>query len=153
MSYGKATAAPTQITDQIFIGSNKHGRDLAVSNPSGIRAVLNVGTRGDYARANSIDYMSVPLLDSGPVSRDEQVACLAFIHYHTDRGSRVLIHCNAGRNRSAAIAIAHFLISGHARDYDTALRFIKSKREMCQIRLEIRMSILFMIDEPASISM
>jgi len=153
MSYGKATAAPTQITDLIFIGSNKHGRDLAVSNPSGIRAVLNVGDRGEYAKADSIDYRRISLLDSGPVSRDELVACLAFVYYHVNRGSRVLIHCNAGRNRSAAIAIAHFVISGQARDWDTAYKYVKSRRESVGVRVAIRMSILFAIDEPTSISM
>jgi len=97
--------------------------------------------------------MRIPLRDSGPVSLDELVACLAFIHYHVDRGSRVLIHCNAGRNRSAAIATAHFVISGQALDWDTALRFMKSKRECVGVRVEIRMSILFALDEPTSISM
>ncbi len=141
MSYGKATAAPTQITDLIFIGSNKHGRDLAVNNPSGIRAVLNVGDRSEYAKADSIDYRRIPLLDSGPVFRDELVACLAFIYYHVNRGSRVLIHCNSGRNRSAAIAIAHFLISGQARDWDTVYRYVKSKRECVGVRVAIRVSV------------
>jgi hypothetical protein len=52
MSYGKATAAPSHITDLIFIGSRRHAANLTADNPSAINAVLNVGS-GRYARAIS----------------------------------------------------------------------------------------------------
>lgn len=69
MSFGKATPTPSQITDLIFLGSNRHAVNLAMENPSGIKAVLNVGTRRQYEQADSIEYKRVPLEDAGPVTR------------------------------------------------------------------------------------
>lgn len=140
MSWGKSTAEPTQITDQIFLGSRRYAANLVVDNPSAIGAVLNVGT-GRCSQVDSIDYMHVPILDAGPISRDDLVACLAFIYYHVDRGARVLIHCNAGRNRSAAIAIAHLLVTGISADWNEAFHFVKSKRACVGVRVAIRVSV------------
>jgi len=70
MSYEKATAAPTQITDQIFLGSRRHAANLVADNPSAIGAVLNFGT-GLYDHADLIEYKHIPLLDAGPISADD----------------------------------------------------------------------------------
>jgi hypothetical protein len=54
MSWGKATAAPSQITDQSFLGSRRHAANLVADNSSAIGAVLNVGT-GLYDHADLIE--------------------------------------------------------------------------------------------------
>lgn len=144
MSFGKATAEPSQITDLIFIGSNRHAASLATENPFGIRAVLNVGTR-QYEQADSIEYKSVPLEDAGPVSRDDFLACIGFIKTHVGLGSRILIHCNAGRNRSAAIIIGYLLAAEQCPDWDDAFEYVKSRRECVGCHPKVKESVLLVV--------
>jgi protein-tyrosine phosphatase len=128
MSWGKATAVPSQITDLIFIGSNRHAADLASANPEGIAAVLNVGDRRLYKQEKSVEYKRVRLEDPGPISQDDFNSCVDFIKTHTERGNRILVHCNAGRNRSTAIVIGFLLTTGQLSRWTTAFKYVKSKR-------------------------
>lgn len=78
MSYGKATAAPSQITDRIFLGSNKHAGELDAS----FGTCLSVGSRMPRNRLDTIDYMYVPLLDNGPVTASDFSTCIEFVLTH-----------------------------------------------------------------------
>ena len=149
MSYGKATAAPSHITDLIFIGSRRHAANLTADNPSAINAVLNVGS-GRYAREDSIEYKHVPLPDAGPIPPGDLTACISFIRTHVDQGRRILVHCNAGRNRSPAIAIGYLLATGQSADWNDAFHFVKSKRECVGVRVAIRESVLSALGEPTN---
>jgi protein-tyrosine phosphatase len=142
MSWGKATGAPSQITDFIFIGSNKHAGDLAACNPSGIKAALNVGDRREYAKVDSVEYKRVRLEDTGPVSQDDFNSCVDFIKTHTERGNRILIHCNAGRNRSTAIVIGFLLTTGQFSRWTAAFKYVKSRRECAGCNTAVKESIL-----------
>ena len=46
-------------------------------------------------------------------------------------GGKVLVHCGAGRSRSATVLLS-YLMSENSWDYDTALTFLKTKRPMVQ---------------------
>jgi protein-tyrosine phosphatase len=142
MSWGKATAAPSQITDLIFIGSNKHAADLASANPEGIAAVLNVGDRRKYKQADSVEYRRVRLEDAGPVSQDDFNSCVDFIKTHAERGNRILVHCNAGRNRSTAIVIGFLLTTGQFSRWTAAFKYVESKRECAGCNSIVKESVL-----------
>jgi alkylated DNA repair dioxygenase AlkB len=140
MTWGKATPFPSQITQHLFIGSNAHAAALATANPLNIGAVLNVGTRRDYKQAPGIEYQRVPLEDTGAVTVQDFNTCMAFIEKHRD--NNLLVHCNAGRNRSAAIVIGYLLKTGAFAGWRDAFRFIKGKREMVGCHSIVRDSIL-----------
>ena len=141
MSWGKATIAPSQITDLIFIGSNRHAANLATENPSCIKAVLNVATQ-QYEQADSIEYKRVPVEDTGPVSLSDFKACIDFIQAHVDHGNKILIHCRAGRNRSAAIVIGFLLVTNQHMNWKESFKYVKSKRECVSCHSKVRESVL-----------
>jgi protein-tyrosine phosphatase len=142
MSWGKATIEPSQITDLVFLGSNRHGENLAMENPSGIKAVLNVGSRRQYEQADSIEYKRVPLEDAGPVSLNDFKACIEFIRAHVDQGNKILVHCNAGRNRSTAMVIGFLLAAGEFMDWQEAFNHVKFKRDCVQCHSKVRESVI-----------
>jgi hypothetical protein len=120
---GKA-AAGTNVPDQmpgnppLFVGSGAHAADLKVIEKLGITAVLNCAPsvckdpvtvykhRGiAYAAVDAQDDRNFPLLER----------CLpkatAFIAEMHAEGRSVLVHCMAGVNRSATLAVAYLLVS------------------------------------------
>jgi protein-tyrosine phosphatase len=138
----KATAAPSQITDLIFLGSKRHAMNLAQENLSGIKAVLDVASRRPYAQADSIEYKRVPLQDTEPISSDNFEACIEFIQAHVNGGNKILVHCYAGRNRSTAIVIGFLLASKQYQTWKDAFQYIKSKRECVGCNSKVKESVL-----------
>jgi hypothetical protein len=139
MSFGKATPAPSHITGRIWLGSNKHAGELDET----FGACLSVGSRTPRNRLSTIDYLHVPLQDNGPVTDDDFSACIEFIilHLSTD-DMKILIHCDAGRNRSAAIVTALLILQGQFSDWDEAFAHVKSKRECAGCNSKVKESVL-----------
>jgi len=52
---------------------------------------------------------------------------LSYIHEKISKNERMLVHCYAGRSRSASIVIS-YLIKYHAMKVEEALQFVKNKR-------------------------
>ena len=102
----------------LFVGSGAHASDVAMLKRLQIRAVLNCAPAvckdpSTQYRAKDITYReldarddrSFPLLERclGPASE--------FIAAAHAEGRAVLVHCMAGVNRSATLAVAHLLLS------------------------------------------
>lgn len=59
-----------------------------------------------------------------------------------NQGHRVLCHCNAGRNRSAAIVTGLLIYTGKFSDWDKAFAYVKSKRECVGCNSKVKESVL-----------
>lgn len=106
--------------DAVFVGSVRHATDPFLLSRFGITHVLNCAA-GDctvptkeYAR-RGIAYCEVEGKDEEnyPLLRKHLTRCLNFLHPCLMAGGsgKALVHCVAGRNRSATIAIAAVMYS------------------------------------------
>jgi len=75
----------------------------------GIRAVINACEeyRGPLAayRRLGITHLRLPILDFAEPSPEQVEQALGFIREHTGTGAGVLVHCKAGRGRSATLIL------------------------------------------------
>jgi protein-tyrosine phosphatase len=136
MSYGKATPTPSQITDRVWLGSNKHAGEIDAS----FSACLSVGNRTPRKRLVTVEYLHVPLLDNGPVSASDFSTCVDFVRAHD--GEKILISCAAGRNRSAAITTALLVLQGQFPSFEEAYAFVKRQRPCVHCNRVVRESVL-----------
>lgn len=125
MSFGKATPTPSQITGRVWLGSNKHAGALDAS----FSTCLSVGSRAPRKRLSTIDYLHVPLLDNGPVAASDFSTCVEFVIAHVAADEKkILTHCDAGRNRSAAIVTALLILQGQFSGWDESYAYVKAQR-------------------------
>lgn len=144
MSWGKATPTPSQITDRIWLGSNKHAGELDETFGS----CLSVGSRTPRNRLSTIDYLYVPLLDNGPVAASDFSTCIEFVIAHLLKDElKILIHCDAGRNRSAAIVTALLILRGQFSNWADSYEYVRSQRKCVQCNPEVRESIQEILKE------
>jgi Dual specificity phosphatase, catalytic domain len=138
MSYGKATLEPSEITSRIFLGTRRHAGKLDVS----FNACLSVGNRAPCDPVAGVDYLHIPLADNGPVTHDDFTACMEFVLDYLARGERVLVCCDAGRNRSAAIVTAVLVIADEFPSWAAAFDHVKSRRPCVRCNLIVVESVL-----------
>lgn len=75
-----------------------------------------------------IQYTWVDLIDAPDQDLSDAIDfVIPYLNEIRDSGGKVLVHCYAGISRSAALVIA-YLILEYGFDYDSALRFVRSKR-------------------------
>ena len=100
----------------IYVGTSLHARDVGTLQELGIGAVLNCAPAVvkdpikkyrskniAYAEIDCADTSSFPILKHLPEASN-------FIHRNHMKGTNVLVHCMAGANRSATIALGHILL-------------------------------------------
>jgi protein-tyrosine phosphatase len=142
MSWNNAsTPEPSQVTDNLYLGSTRHAMALAKSNPFGIDAVLNVGSR-EYKLPSGIILKRVHLSDAGPISLDDLRSCVEFVRANVNGNLKVLVQCSAGRNRSTSIVVAFLLATGQFESWADAFAFVKSKRNAIGVTTLNRESVI-----------
>ena len=126
-AYGLEPAA--EITDGIFVGSIIDGTDVAFLKNNNIGLVINC-TKEDEDVPRGIAYLRVPVDDDLTVAQDR------VMYRHLPRvveavlgaaPTRVLVHCFAGRQRSAAVAVA-CLMAGKGMSYERAVGHVRNKK-------------------------
>ena len=101
-------------------GPNRQLWKLAELRAAGFRAVLSVNDgelcHADEFNAVGIDYKCVSLSDNAPPRPGDLEHCLvalpqaySYIQQHILAGSKVLIHCSSGKDRTALL-MAYYLI-------------------------------------------
>ena len=85
----------------------------------------------------------MPLADNGEVSASDFAACVDFAAAQLSKhGKRILIHCDAGRNRSAAIVTALLVLRGEFPDWDAAYAYVKSQRGCVGCNSKVKESVM-----------
>lgn len=124
----------TQITDQIFIGSN------SCCQVDFKKGLLDKGVRADISlEIERIDkpigvefFLWLPTVDNTPSSKDQYLLGIKNIKYFVDNNIKVYVHCKNGHGRAPAMVAAFFISTGLS--VEESIAKIKEKRP--EIHLE-----------------
>ena len=124
----RMSAPSSPITDYLIISRRPSASEADELIKNGVIAVVDL-TAEHNARPQlqSLPYLNLQVLDLTTPSIDNCRAAADFIDQHARRG-RVLIHCGLGYSRSALVAAAWLIRSGHAPTTESAIALIQSAR-------------------------
>lgn len=116
---------PTQILDNIYIGSKLSTLDEKKLYELGIKSIVIAGKYINRFNNNkNVEYIELLIDDSLEQDILEYIAISnKFIN---SQESKILIYCNSGISRSSSILIG-YLMNHFNWNYDTAYSFVKSK--------------------------
>lgn len=119
--------------DWLHVGS-QDAVSADVGQRYGITHVLSVGIDCPIPMPGTMRTMFVPCLDLAETLLSVDVLPLtnAFIDECRKDGGRVLVHCNAGVSRSAAVVIGYLMAVERGLTYDGALDRLRAKRPCCR---------------------
>jgi protein-tyrosine phosphatase len=124
-----------KIMNRIYLGNIQASKDKDFFHKKKIRAVLNCtkDIPNTFRSDESVEYMRIPIDDSLKEVDFEKAlkfmpAAIEFIHKHVVlQKENVLIHCYAGRQRSA-IMVAAYLVGKLGMSPKQACKYILEKR-------------------------
>lgn len=131
----KPLAKCNKVLDRIYLGNYQAAKDRDFFKNKNIKAVLNCTTDipNHFAHNRDIEYMRIPVEDSLKEKDYELMykyfpAIVSFIHKHAViEKHNILVHCWAGRQRSA-ISVAAYLVNNGLSPHD-ACKYILDKRK------------------------
>lgn len=131
----KPLAKFNKIGSRLYLGNCQAARDREFFKDKRIRAVLNCTKElpNQFAHNRDIEYMRIPVDDSLKDKDFELMyqylpSVVEFIHKHANiQNNNVLIHCYAGRQRSA-ICVAAYLVAKKGMTPHNACKYILEKR-------------------------
>lgn len=109
----------TKIFERLFLGNARDAERLAVTNPHGITAVVNVNSGRNRDRADGIEYVHLAFDDAETVPPVKFEKALAAIRDHIRQG-KVLVHCEAGSSRSPVVVARYMHVVGY-KSFEDAL--------------------------------
>ncbi len=120
-----------RVDERILVGALPFATDVPQLQAEGVRAVVNTceesaGPLAAYARAG-IPQLRIPTVDFSPPRLEDILLALAFMREHAARGETVLVHCKAGRGRSATVALC-WLIAERGLTPEAAQAVLQEKR-------------------------
>lgn len=120
------------ITEQIAIGNYLEAQDLELLRAHGFRSVLSLDGSLSSRRAAGFgldEIVGFKFIDGpGNDPRHYEYAVDALIRL-SERKPPVLVHCHAGRSRSAVV-VAGYLVLSQALESDDALAYVAARREI-----------------------
>lgn len=128
VKYATGDSALCLIEEGLFLGSigAAHKRDALTA--SNVTHILTVAESLDPAFPEDFMYKKIGVLDNPSVNLAQHFdACFDFIDEAKRGGGAVLVHCFAGRSRSATIVVA-YLMKKRGISLEEALNLVKSKR-------------------------
>jgi len=126
----------SKIISKLYLGNFQAAKDPEFFKDKKIKAVLNCtkDIPNHFASKKDIEYMRIPVDDSLRQTDIEKMhkfmpAIVEFIHKHIVlQGDNLLVHCYAGRQRSA-ISVAAFLVGKMGLSPADACKYIMDKRK------------------------
>jgi protein-tyrosine phosphatase len=119
---------PSEIITGLYLGNDKNSEDDSNSYSMIVNCTLNLpftisGTEQVRIPINDDPYDSIPLFQ---ILRDTDV--LDRMHNHLTNKSNILVHCQAGAQRSPTV-VACYLLKFYNMSANDAINFVKSKRQ------------------------
>mmetsp|Transcript_6901 Transcript_6901/g.15726 ORF Transcript_6901/g.15726 Transcript_6901/m.15726 type:complete len:261 (-) Transcript_6901:24-806(-) len=109
---------PVKITDTVMLGDKRAAQDFLKIEEYNITHILNMaGPAGrgpvEAYEQGGIAYLEIPAEDDEefPLLQNHFAECRAFIAKARENGSRCLVHCAAGINRSGLVVGAEMMLS------------------------------------------
>jgi protein-tyrosine phosphatase len=118
--------AMTRILERLYLGCAGDADHLAVSNPLGITAVVNVETQPNRSKRDGIRYVHFPIDESERVLPGTFGPVMGALT-QLIRTRKVLVHCEIGSSRAPVVAALYLHAVGY-KNFDDALAEIKSLR-------------------------
>jgi membrane-associated phospholipid phosphatase len=138
LTYYAARSHPwDELTDRLWIGRKLSDGEAQNAVERGVASALDL--TGEFSEARPfrrLVYRQLPILDLTAPTGEQLNQAVAFVRGQIEHGV-VYIHCKAGYSRTAAVAGAYLLDSGHAQTADEAIRMLRSARPGIVIRPEI----------------
>lgn len=114
----------TKIADNLWVGGVESGLIL----PEEIKFVLSLYKWESYSVPNDdVLYKKVEMYDSIDQSFEQVDALAAMVNMHREN-TPVLVHCQAGLNRSALIVARAMFLNGEFETGDEIIRYLRAKR-------------------------
>jgi len=125
---------PNHIIDNIYLGSAFNAADEKWLKNNDIGVIVNTTESISNFFPEQFTYYNYPAedLESGSLSKyyDKFVETVK-----TNKDKKILVHCYAGRSRSASLVL-YYLIKYHDMSLCDALEYLKSKRKIVNINQE-----------------
>ena len=118
----------TKIWEMLFLGNLKDAEQLASSNRFRIASVVSLCTEEIRAKADTIEYVHIPIADSRPIPAPKLEEVIAAMAKGVRRGN-LLMHCLGGMSRSPVMVAAWLQRCGYAA-IDKALAEIAELRDI-----------------------
>ena len=114
--------------DKLLVSSQDVPRDLELLKQHKITHVINLCSNVGF-HTDVISFLSVMMYDTPEFKiKDYFTKCFAFMDSAlSEEGSRVLVHCNAGRSRSVTVGLAYLMLKRGIKWRD-GLEFVKKTR-------------------------
>jgi len=123
----------TKILPCLYIGSYDNAMDEADLKAKGITHILSL-----FGKSWSVDFAKQEVIPMHDLGRTNLKVVLAkaskFMKQGQQDGSRILVHCQSGQNRSATVVIAYQMIYQHWTLY-RAHKTVKRLRPLVQINV------------------
>lgn len=127
------------VDDQVLLGVVPSRKDLRLLAKMGVGAVVNMceefGGDTDELAACSLTQLYLPTMDYHSPTTQDMVAGVRFMREQIASGKKVLVHCKAGRGRSATLVVC-YLMAAHGLSADEA--FARTKKARSHVNSGIR---------------
>ena len=131
-SHWKLLEDPSYIIDNIYLGSAYNAADYCWLKDNQINIIVNVtrSISNYYPEEFTYHHFAADDLDEGSLQDYYQDFCK--LVNEADPDQKILVHCYAGRSRSAALVL-YYLIREHNYSLEDALVYLKSKRPLVNL--------------------
>lgn len=126
--YGLPRLKNSQVTANLFLGSQYNLIGLEKLKALGVTAIVNMRIHSVYSEAQYIGfkYLHLPTPDNTPPTLDDLHKGANFIDQEIEAGGKVYVHCRQGLGRGPTMAIAYLIKAGAT--YDDACALVKKAR-------------------------
>lgn len=126
--HGIPTLKRSQITADLFLGSQYSLLGLQKLEALGITAIVNMRMHSEYADAvyKGIKYLHLPTPDNTPPTLETLEKGATFVDDEIKNGGKVYIHCRQGLGRGPTMTIAYLIKIGMT--LDDAISLVRKVR-------------------------
>lgn len=112
--YGIPIIKRSQITANLFLGSQYNLIGLKKLKAMGITAIVNMRMHSVYSKSvfEGIKYLHLPTIDNTPPTLEDLEKGATFMDDEIKKGGVVYVHCRQGLGRGPTMAMAYLLKTG-----------------------------------------